>query len=57
MNLVETMLNKGFSCRAVKNMLKIHEYDKLLVYNKVTSERLKSNILRWKIVPFLYPSK
>ena len=57
MNLVETMLNKGFSCRTVKNMLKIHEYDKLLVYNKVTSERLKSNILRWKIAPFLYPSK
>ncbi|MDP4120172.1 MAG: glycosyltransferase [Bacillota bacterium] len=51
---VDILLNEGFSYTAVRNAIKLKNYEKLLQYSKETDGRLKREILLWKRMPWLY---
>ena len=54
MSCVDILLKDGFPYSAIKNSLKLKEYDKLLKLSMSTPPKLRMKILKWRFVPKLY---
>ncbi len=54
MSCVDLLLKEGFSESAVKNSLKLKEYDRLLKIARTTPPKLRSKIITWKLFPKFY---
>ena len=51
MSCVDMLLKDNFPYYAIKNSLKLKEYDKLLKFSRVTPAKLRKKIIRWKFFP------
>ena len=54
MSCVDILLKDGFPYSAIKNSLKLKEYDKLLKLSMSTPPKLRMKILKWRFMPKLY---
>ena len=54
MSCVDLLLKEGFSYSAIKNSLKLKDYDKLLKFSRVTPAKLRTKIITWKMFPKFY---
>ena len=54
MSCVDILLKDGFPYSAIKNSLKLKEYDKLLKLSVSTPPKLRMKILKWRFIPKLY---
>ena len=54
MSCIDTLLKDGFPYTAVRNSLKLKNYDKLLKFSMHTPPKLRMKILKWRFMPKLY---
>ena len=54
MSCVDMLLKDGFPHYAIKNSLKLKEYDKLLKVSRKTPAKLRKKIIKWKLFPKFY---
>lgn len=54
MSCVDTLLKDGFPYTAVKNSLRLKNYDRLLKFSMSTPSKLRIKILKWRFIPKLY---
>ncbi len=54
MSCVDILLKEGFSYSAIKNSLKLKNYDKLLKIARTTPAKLRKKILIWTVAPKFY---
>ena len=54
MSCVDMLLKDKFPYYAIKNSLKLKEYDKLLKFSRVTPSKLRKKIITWKFFPKFY---
>lgn len=54
MSCVDSLLKDGFPYTAVRNSLRLKNYDKLLKFSMHTPPKLRMKILRWRFMPKLY---
>lgn len=51
---IDLLLREGLGYSAVKNAIKLKGFDDLLVSGKGTSNRLRKNMVTWRLVPWMY---
>ena len=54
MSCIDTLLKDGFPYTAVRNSLRLKNYDKLLKFSMHTPPKLRMKILKWRFMPKLY---
>lgn len=54
MSCVDILLKEGFSYSAIRNSMKLKNYDKLLKISRETPVKLRKKIFTWKVVPKFY---
>ena len=54
MSCIDTLLKDGFPYTAVRNSLRLKNYDKLLKFSMHTLPKLRMKILKWRFMPKLY---
>ena len=57
MNGVDIMLHEGNGYNAVRGILRVLGYDKLLRVGRRTEKNLKRRIRTWNLIPWMYKTK
>lgn len=54
---INLLLDNGFSYNAVRSSIQLKKYDRFLKISKITPQKLRTSIMVWKTMPWMYKPK